>query len=292
MRAAWAEGAGVDIAGEYTGLTPAGRNCDHGSRVTAAQDVLRELEALGSEQTRKTYRRHGATEPMFGVKFGDLEKLRKRLGRDQALARALWQSKNHDARVLAAMIADPAAFDLGTLARWQAEAACNAQSDALIAHVGARLPAAAAAVTAWIDATGESQRRAGWVLLTHLTQESPDLEDSFFLSLLPRIEREIHEAANRTREAMNRALIAIGARSDALARLATAAARKIGPVEVDHGDTDCKTPDAVSYIAKAREHRAKLEAKRGGKPAAKPAPAKKAAAKKAPAKTRRARAEA
>ncbi|MFY0535987.1 hypothetical protein [Nannocystis pusilla] len=100
---------------------------------------------------------------------------------------------------------------------------------------------------------------------------------------------------------MNHALIAIGARSDALARLATAAARKIGPVEVDHGDTDCKTPDAVSYIAKAREHRAKMEAKHGGKPAAKPATAKaaakkatakKATAKKATAKTRRAGAEA
>lgn len=267
--------------------------------MTAAQDVLRELEALGSEQTRKTYRRHGATEPMFGVKFGDLEKLRKRLGRDQALARALWQSKNHDARVLAAMIADPAAFDLETLARWQAEATCNLQSDALIGHVGARLPAAAAAATAWLDATAEPQRRAGWVLVSHLAQESHDLEDSFFANLLPRIQREIHEAPNRTREAMNRTLIAIGARSDGLARLATAAARKIGPVEVDHGDTDCKTPDAVSYIAKAREHRAKQEAKHGGKAAAKPAKAtakkataKKATAKKATAKTRRAGAEA
>ncbi|PCC71932.1 DNA alkylation repair enzyme [Nannocystis exedens] len=257
--------------------------------MTAAQDVLRELEALGSEQTRKTYRRHRVTEPMFGVKFGDLDKLRKRLGRDQALARALWQSKNHDARVLAAMIADPAAFDLESLGRWQAEATCNMQSDALIAHVGARLPAAAAAAAAWIDATGESQRRAGWVLVAHLTQESPDLEDSFFSDLLPRIEREIHGAPNRTREAMNRALIAIGARSDALARRATAAARKIGPVEVDHGDTDCKTPDAVSYIAKAREHRAKQEAKGGGKAAAKKTaakatPAKSAVAKKATAK--------
>ncbi|MFY0535988.1 DNA alkylation repair protein [Nannocystis pusilla] len=147
--------------------------------MTAAQDVLRELEALGNEQTRKTYRRHGVPEPMFGVKFGDLEKLRKRLGRDQALARALWQNKNHDARVLAAMIADPAAFDLETLARWQAEATCLVQSDTLIGHVGARVPAAPSAVKAWLDATGESQRRAGWVLVAHLTRESPDLEDSF-----------------------------------------------------------------------------------------------------------------
>ena len=38
-------------------------------------DVMQELETLGSEQTRKTWHRHGASEPMFGVKFGDLAKL-------------------------------------------------------------------------------------------------------------------------------------------------------------------------------------------------------------------------
>jgi hypothetical protein len=29
-------------------------------------------------------------------------------------------------------------------------------------------------------------------------------------------------------------------------------AAKIGKVEVDHGETDCKTPDATEYIKKAR----------------------------------------
>lgn len=32
---------------------------------------------------------------------------------------------------------------------------------------------------------------------------------------------------------------------------AIAAATRIGTVEVDHGDTHCKTPEAVSYIRKA-----------------------------------------
>ncbi|MDC0668536.1 DNA alkylation repair protein [Nannocystis radixulma] len=255
--------------------------------MSSPRDVLRELEALGSEQTRKTYRRHGVVDPMFGVKFGDLDKLRKRLGRDQALARALWQSGNHDARVLAAMIADPAAFDLEALRAWQAEAACNMQTDTLIGHVGVHVPAASTAVAAWLDAADESQRRAGWVLVSHLAKESQDLEDSFFAALVPRIEREIHGAANRTREAMNWTLIGIGARSDALAELATAAARTVGPVAVDHGDTDCKTPDAVTYIAKAREHRARQAAKQPAaktSAAKKPATAKKPAAKKPAAK--------
>ena len=36
-----------------------------------------------------------------------------------------------------------------------------------------------------------------------------------------------------------------------------AAAQRIGKVEVDHGDTDCKTPDAVSYIKKSLARKSK-----------------------------------
>jgi 3-methyladenine DNA glycosylase AlkD len=70
------------------------------------KDVMQDLEALGSEQTRKTWRRHGAAEPMFGVKFGDLAKLQKRIKVNHALAAELWKTENHDARLLAGMVAD------------------------------------------------------------------------------------------------------------------------------------------------------------------------------------------
>lgn len=69
---------------------------------------------------------------------------------------------------------------------------------------------------------------------------------------LETIERDIHQRANRVREAMNSALIAIGMRSPALEEQALAIAAAIGKVHVDHGDTGCKTPDAAAYIHKAR----------------------------------------
>jgi hypothetical protein len=62
------------------------------------------------------------------------------------------------------------------------------------------------------------------------------------------VERRIHGSKNRVRSAMNNAVIAIGSRSPALAEAATATARRIGRVEVDHGETDCKTPDAAAYF--------------------------------------------
>jgi 3-methyladenine DNA glycosylase AlkD len=41
-----------------------------------------------------------------------------------------------------------------------------------------------------------------------------------------------------------------------LEKRAVAAAKRVGKVEVDHGETGCKTPDALEYIARTKAHRA------------------------------------
>jgi hypothetical protein len=58
---------------------------------------------------------------------------------------------------------------------------------------------------------------------------------------------------------MNNVVITIGLRSDALEGQAVAAAGRIGKVIVDHGQTSCKTPDAIAYIAKTKAHRAQKQ---------------------------------
>jgi hypothetical protein len=119
--------------------------------------------------------------------------------------------------------------------------------------------------------------RAGWSLLSVLTLKDGTLEDSDLEPFLGRIERDIHGAKNRVRDAMNSALISLGAREGALGDKALAAARRIGKVEVDHGETSCETPEAAGSILKLRAHRAaKAAPKKASAPAAK--------AKRAPAK--------
>jgi hypothetical protein len=51
---------------------------------------------------------------------------------------------------------------------------------------------------------------------------------------------------------MNGALIAIGGRNSRLEEETLAVATVVGKVVVDHGDTNCKTPDAATYIKKRR----------------------------------------
>ena len=99
---------------------------------------------------------------------------------------------------------------------------------------------------------------AGWDLLCVLAATDTAHDDAYYRERLAEIERRIQGSPNRVRYEMNNAVIAIGGRNPALAAAATAAAGRIGRVEVDHGETGCKTPEAAAYIERiwARKRRA------------------------------------
>ena len=98
-------------------------------------------------------------------------------------------------------------------------------------------------------------------MTANLAMKDQDLADDYFVELLTVIESGIRSRPNRVRDAMNNVLIAIGIRNPALEALALEAASRIGKVEVDHGQTGCKTPDASSYI---RRTVARRQAKAAG----------------------------
>lgn len=218
------------------------------------QETMQQLEALGTEQNRKVYRRHGARENLFGVSYANLKELRKRIKSDQPLAEQLWQSGNHDAGVLATMIADPRQMDEALIAAWLRDIDSYPITDAFV-DVVFKTAGAKSWIDRWIDEDDEWVGRAGWHLLGQFALYDDSLADEFFLPYLAKIEAEIHGRKNRTRQAMHNALLAIGVRSEALEAQAIAAAGRIGHVAIDHGETNCKTPDTIPYIQKARRHR-------------------------------------
>ena len=241
--------------------------------------ALAALAAAGAEPTRKTYRRHGAPEPLFGVPFGALRDLAKRLGTDHALAQGLWDSGNTDARALAALIADPRALDAELADRWAGGLRYHVVVD-LVAGLVARSPLALERMAQWIGSDDEFVARCGWSVMAHLATHDRAIADAAFTPYLAVIERRLPTAPNRAREGMHGALIAIGGRSDELAEPAMAVAARLGPVVIDHGDTACETPDAAAYIAKIRARATSAKSAPHGRPAAKKPAAKKPAMKK------------
>ena len=69
-------------------------------------EVMLELLKFGNEQTKKVFTRHGAREPFYGVKVGDLKTLVKKIKTDHKLALELYKTGNSDAMYLAGLIAD------------------------------------------------------------------------------------------------------------------------------------------------------------------------------------------
>src|SRR5437667_9859446 len=82
------------------------------------EEVLKERKKNGTEQTRKTYRRHGVTNELFGVSYSVLGALKKKIKTDHELAKKLWDTEIHDARILALMIVDPSKIDADLAERW------------------------------------------------------------------------------------------------------------------------------------------------------------------------------
>ncbi|MGD9906699.1 MAG: DNA alkylation repair protein [Vicinamibacterales bacterium] len=215
---------------------------------------MRAITAKGTPGAAAVYRRHGVAEPTVGLRYADIGALVKRIGVDHDLALALWDTGLHDARVVATKVADPLQLTRATLDRWLADCANYIVTDA-VAGTAARTPDAPALAQRWLKARGEWASAAGWTVVSLLAMDGR-LPEAAAAALLDRIARGIHRAPNRTRYAMNGALIAIGGAMPGLRARATAVARAIGVVEVDHGETGCKTPDACTMIDAMANHRA------------------------------------
>lgn len=216
-------------------------------------ETMKLLESKGSEQTRKTFRRHGAPESMFGVKVGDLKPIAKQIKGDQALAMQLYSTGNSDAMYLAGLVADGEKMKRAELDRWAKGATWHMISGCAVPWVASEHPDAIEIAMKWIDSPKEEIAVAGWATLAAVVsvRKDDDLPIKQLDALLARVVKTIHTSMNRVRYTMNNFVICCGTYAAPLADKAMAAAKKIGCVEVDMGNTDCNVPDAATYIVKS-----------------------------------------
>jgi len=218
------------------------------------------LKSMGTAQNRKVYARHGVSEKQFGVSWANLGKLKKAIKTNHRLAVQLWTTANHDARILATMIADPKMFDSKLLEEWARGLDNYVVADAFAGMAG-KTPHRKEKAEQWAMSKQEYTGQVGWNLLSQLAMHEGEIPEAYFDDYLEHIEGQIHDKPNRVRHSMNGALINIGLRTKALEKKAVAAAKRIGKVYVDHGETSCTTPDAIDYMQRTKVHRSKQTAK-------------------------------
>ena len=216
-------------------------------------EVLRELESYADERTKNTHIKHGAQEPLYGVKVADLKKVLKKTKKNHELSLALFETGNSDAMYLAGLMADEKIISKQQLQGWVEKAYWYYLSEYTVPWVAAESPFGFELGLEWIRSSEESIASAGWSTLLNYASINESLDLEIYASLLDEVANTIQDAQNRVKYTMNGFVIAVGCYIPELTQKSKEIASKIGKVDVFMGDTSCKVPLALDYIKKVED---------------------------------------
>jgi 3-methyladenine DNA glycosylase AlkD len=179
-----------------------------------ANDILKKLRALGSEENRTGMARFGINSAnAFGVPMTPVRQLARELKSDHQLAHDLWATGNREARILAALIADPMQLTRAEMDRWVRDFDSWDICDNAAIHLFRKSPHAWEQALKWARMKPEFTRRAGFAMLAVHDKHAPD---ETFLEVLPLIEEFAIDDRNFVKKAVNWTLRQIGKRNPEL----------------------------------------------------------------------------
>ena len=219
------------------------------------EEVMRELESLATEQTKKVYRAHGVREPHWGVPTTAMRPLAKKIKRNQPLAEQLYATGNYDAMYFAGMIADPKVMTEADFDRWMDAAYFFMVAEYVVSVSLAETAFAQEVADRWIKSGEELRMSAGWACYEWLLGSRADSEfdPEKIKTMLDVVAKTIHEQPNRTRYSMNGFVVAVGVSFLPLHEEAVKTAEKIGKVNVSTEKGACSVPVATDAIQKAKD---------------------------------------
>lgn len=224
-------------------------------------DALTQLERRATKATRDGMARYAIpSDHALGVGMRDVQAIAKTLGRDHALAAALWKTGVYEARMLTAYVADPAQLTAAQMDGWARDFDNWAICDTLCFALFDRSPHAWRRAQAWSTRRDEFVKRAAFALVASMALHHKNSDDAPFHASLDWIERASDDERNFVKKGVNWALRSIGRRNAALNRDAVALARRLAASSQAHTRwigkdalrelTNAKT--TVRFEAKAR----------------------------------------
>jgi 3-methyladenine DNA glycosylase AlkD/uncharacterized protein YdhG (YjbR/CyaY superfamily) len=193
------------------------------------QSVLATLKRLSKRRIREEMSsRYGiVTSNPLGVRMSDMQQVAKRVGRNHALALALWETGNYEARTVAAFVAEPERLTPARMDRWCRDFDNWGICDAVCFKLFDQSPHAFGKVSKWADRKDEFQKRAAFALLACLALHDKHADNKAFTRFLPLIETAATDERNFVKKGVSWALRAIGVRNAELKSAAVALARRL-----------------------------------------------------------------
>jgi len=163
----------------------------------------------------------------LGLSVPAMRGIARTLGRDHALAQALWDTAIPDARIVASMVADPAQLTARQMDAWVKGFASWDVCDQTCLNAFCKSPLAWRKVEVWATRKDEFVRRAAFALLATLAVHDKAADDAAFVTALALVEAAADDDRNFVKKAVNWALRNIGKRNRALRQAAVDAALRI-----------------------------------------------------------------
>jgi 3-methyladenine DNA glycosylase AlkD len=162
----------------------------------------------------------------LGVGVPDIRAVAKRCGSDHDLARALWRTGIHEARILATLVADPEATSDGDMESWAADLSSWDVCD-FAADLFGRTSAGIAKIPVWARRSEEYVKRCAFSMIARRAVSAKNASDREFLGYLPVIRRGATDPRNQVKKGVSWALRQIGKRNRTLHSAAIDEAERI-----------------------------------------------------------------
>jgi 3-methyladenine DNA glycosylase AlkD len=183
------------------------------------------LKTLGDAKVKAGMARFGVqTELALGISVPPLRKKAALLKKDfrqepeklHALALELWESKIHEARILAAFIGRPELVTTTLMEKWVLDFNSWDVCDQVCGNLFDKTPFAYSKAVEWCIREEEYVKRAGFVLMAVLAVHDKTASDTNFTNFYPYLEQEASDNRNFVKKALNWAIRQIGKRNSVL----------------------------------------------------------------------------
>jgi len=201
-------------------------------RTMTAERILKELKSLSNPEAVAGMTKYGINpKGTLGVSLPKLRTIAKMIGRDHNFAQRLWSSGIHEARILAALVDDPAQVTERQMELWVKEFDSWDVCDQCCGNLFDKTKFAEKKAVEWSSREEQFVKRASFVLIASIAIHNKKAEDEKFIKFLPLIKRESEDERNFVKKAVNWALRQIGKRNLKLNKKAVEMARSIQKID-------------------------------------------------------------
>jgi 3-methyladenine DNA glycosylase AlkD len=177
------------------------------------EEIIEKMKTLSKPENVEGMTRYGINpKNNLGIPIYQLRPLAKEIGTSHGLALKLWDSKIHDARLLACFIDDPVQVTSKQMDAWAEDFDSWDICDQACTSLFDLTPLAYEKVYQWAEKEKEFVKRAAFSLIAGLAVHDKKASDEKFVSFLKIIKKQSTDDRNYVKKAVNWALRNIGKR--------------------------------------------------------------------------------